>query len=94
MLYNGWPYYAWSAGYDTDDRAEQVKRMYEASSVEELDALVRANEIRYVIVDYDARNSADYAVREDVIAAAYGAVYQEGEGIYRLTVYDTQAVLQ
>ena len=94
MLYNGWPYYAWSAGYDTDYRAAQVKLMYEAASVEELDSLIDVNDIRYIIVDYDARSSADYVVREDIIAKAYEPVYQEGEGVYQLTVYDTQKELR
>ena len=94
MLYNGWPYYAWSAGYDTDYRAAQVKLMYEAASVGELDSLIEANDIRYIIVDYDARSSADYVVREDIIAKAYEPVYQEGEGVYQLTVYDTQKELR
>ena len=94
MLYNGWPYYAWSAGYDTDYRAAQVKLMYEAASVGELDSLIEANDIRYIIVDYDARSSADYVVREDIIAKAYEPVYQEGEGAYQLTVYDTQKELR
>ena len=28
MMYLGWPYYAWSAGYDTYDRAEKAKEIY------------------------------------------------------------------
>ena len=28
MLYCGWPYYAWSAGYDTGYRAGQAVLMY------------------------------------------------------------------
>ena len=50
MLYYGWPYYAWSAGYDTYTRDSEVKRMYEASSVEELDQLIEESNIRYIIV--------------------------------------------
>lgn len=90
MLYQGWPYFAWSAGYDTDYRAGQVKKMYEAGSSEELKALVRENEIRYIVVDSDNRLSADYSVREDVIWDTYEKVYEQGEGEYALTIYDTQ----
>lgn len=90
MLYFGWPYYAWSAGYDTPYREQQVARMFEAETVQELDGLIKENEIRYIIVDNDARSNNSYEVREDVIAAAYSAVYTEGEGDWKLTVYDTE----
>ncbi|MCH5274098.1 MAG: hypothetical protein J1E35_10520 [Lachnospiraceae bacterium] len=90
MLYYGWPYYAWSAGYDTDYRERQVARMFEAETVQELDALIRANGIRYIIVDNEARRNTGYVVREDVIDTAYEAVYTEGEEEWKLTVYDTK----
>ncbi len=64
--------------------------MFEAETVQELDGLIKENEIRYIIVDNDARSNNSYEVREDVIAAAYSAVYTEGEGDWKLTVYDTE----
>ncbi len=36
MLYCGWPYYAWSAGYDTYYRSEQAKLMYSANTPDDL----------------------------------------------------------
>lgn len=93
MLYYGWPYYAWSAGYDTSHREQQVARMFQARSVEALDTLIKENEIRYIIVDNDARTNTEYYVREDVISAAYEAVYTEGEGDWKLTIYDTTKAL-
>ncbi len=93
MLYYGWPYYAWSAGYDTNYREEQVVRMFEAETAEELDSLIKENGIRYIIVDHDARTSTLFTVREDVIDAAYEAVYTEGEGDWKVTVYDTEKLI-
>lgn len=90
MLYYGWPYYAWSAGYDTDYREQQVIQMFQAHSVEELDTLIKENNIRYIIVDNETRTNTLYVVNEDVIASAYEAVYTDGEGAYKTTVYDTQ----
>ena len=48
MLYYGWPYYAWSAGYDTYTREKEVKKMYQASTVEELKELIEEHNIRYL----------------------------------------------
>jgi hypothetical protein len=90
MLYEGWPYFPWSAGYDTDTRSKQVKLMYEASTPKELDSLIKKNHIRFIIVDQDNRNSQDYAVNEENIKATYQSVYHIGEGEGKTTIYDTE----
>ncbi len=90
MLYEGWPYYPWSAGYDTDYRTAQVKKMYEAAAPGELKGLITENKIRFIIVDYENRVSTDYTVNENTISETYECVYSEGEGEWRTAVYDTQ----
>ena len=94
MLYNGWQYFGWSAGYDTAYRNIQVKRMYEAESSQELEELVNENHIRYIIVDFDNRTSEDYEVREDVIASTYEAAYTQGEDEWKFTIYDTRQLVR
>ena len=89
MLYQGWATFAWSAGYDTAYRTEQIKAMYSSTSSEELVNLIDENGIRYIIVDDNCRNSQEYNLREDIIAATYKEVYSEGEGQTKLTIYDT-----
>ena len=89
MLYYGWPYYAWSAGYDTYSRDYEVKKMYQASSVEELDELVTEHDIRYIIVDHDCRTSSEYVVREDVIEAAYETVFEYDTDAWMVRIFDT-----
>lgn len=93
MLYNGWQYFGWSAGYDTAYRDEQVRCMYEAENTEELAWLLQENNIRYIIVDHDNRMSADYEVREDVISSAYEAVFSQDEGDWKFTIYDVKKPL-
>jgi hypothetical protein len=90
MLYEGWPYFPWSAGYNTDYRTKQVKLMYEAKTPKELDTLVKDNNIRYIVVDYDARTSKDYIVNEDNIEETYPCVISEGEGDRKVAIYDAQ----
>jgi len=89
MLYYGWPYYAWSAGYDTYSREREVKKMYEASSVEELDELITEHNIRYVIVDHDCRTSSEYVVREDVIESTYETVFEYDTDAWMVRIFDT-----
>ena len=89
MLYYGWPYYAWSAGYDTNTRDREVKKMYQASSPEELDALITEHNIRYIIVDHDCRTSSEYFVREDVIEMTYETVFEHDADMWMVRIFDT-----
>ncbi len=90
MLYYGWPYYAWSAGYDTYARDREVRRMYEASSSEELKELIEKNSIRYIIIDHDCRTSDEYDVREDVIENTYETVFECDTGKWQVRIFDTK----
>ncbi len=92
MLFMGHQYYAWSAGYDTDYRDWMIRRMYEADTPEELDRLVRENGIRYIVVGIENRESTDYILREENIRAAYECVYEDGEGEWKISIYDTLKV--
>ncbi len=89
MLFEGSAYFPWSAGYDTNKRFLEVARMYEASTPQELNLLCRVNQIRYIIVDRSNRTSELYVINEENINNTYQAVYTEGEGEYKLTIYDT-----
>ena len=89
MLYYGWPYYAWSAGYDTYARDANVKEMYQASSVEDLKRLIKEHNIRYIIVDHDCRTSSEYMVREDVIEAAFETVFEHDTNEWMVRIFDT-----
>ncbi len=93
MLYEGWPYYPWSSGYDTFKRSENVIKMYEAVSPNELDTMVQANNIRFIIVDNNNRGSEDYELNEENIKATYECVYQQDEGDWLLSIYDTRKPL-
>ncbi len=90
MLYYGWPYYAWSAGYDTYAREEEVHAMYEAGTSDKLSALVQKNNIRFIVVDFPARSNEWYYVNEHNIARTYECVYSQGEGDWSFKIYDTQ----
>lgn len=86
MLYYGWPYYAWSAGYDTYLRERYVHSMYEAATPEMLDQLATACGIRFIVVDTAVRTSEEYTVNEDNILRTYGLVYNDGS----THIYDTR----
>ena len=59
MMYNGWPYYAWSAGYDTDKRDAMVNKIYSEKNPEKLRILLKNEHIKYIVIDeFDERDSS------------------------------------
>lgn len=68
MLYSGWPYYAWSAGYDTDDRAETAIKIYTSSNQQEVAYLVESEQINYILYEkgmkYDNYNCSDETIKK------------------------------
>lgn len=85
MLYCGWPYYAWSAGYDTNYRAARAVEIYTAENEEELKGLVEQEKITYILFEEDMEFE-QVKCREDVIASAYPLVYTSEDG--RIRIYE------
>lgn len=77
-IFYGWPYYAWSAGYDTNYRKTVVKRIYSAASSQTLKELVYEHDISYIVVENDNRNSSDYKLNESLIEQTFVEVYSKG----------------
>lgn len=89
MSYYAYPYCAWSAGYDTAERAATVQKIFEASTPTELDYYVYKSDIDYIIVNITVRQCTDYELNEDNIAATYKEVYSSGEGEWEIRIFDT-----
>lgn len=83
MLYNGWPYYAWSAGYDTDTRAKNAIRIYTTDDKDEIKNIVESEEIDYIIYQRGMTYEGNVC-RDDVISKIYKKVFEcDGYIIYR-----------
>ena len=87
MLYMGWPYYAWSAGYDTYGRAEKAKTIYSSTDKEQIKELVKEEKITYILYEEDMEYEG-MECREDVIAATFPLEYQSDDR--RIRIYETQ----
>ncbi len=77
MMYCGWPYYAWSAGYDTYYRAHQQQLIYSTYQVSTLKDLVSEEGITYILYE-DGMTIEGMEAREDTIARAYPLVFDYG----------------
>lgn len=94
MLFYGWPYYAASAGYDTDERDLAVRQMYMADSPGELMELTAQYNIRYIIIDREVKDNLGYSVREDIIEDTFDCVFAcyEGTDLGYLRIFDTKSI--
>lgn len=86
MLYCGWPYYAWSAGYDTGYRAGQAVLIYTTDDPELLKATVKQEKITYILFEEDMEFEQQEC-REDIIRETYPLVYTSKDG--RIRIYET-----
>lgn len=86
MMYMGWPYYAWSAGYDTYYRAAQAKTIYSTINKAELKKLVKQEKITYILYEEGMEYEQQYC-REETIASVYKLVYETEDG--RIRIYET-----
>ena len=83
MLYCGWPYYAWSAGYDTNYRAGVAVEIYTSDSPERVKELVEQEGITYLLYE-ENMTFEENICREDVIAALYPLVYTSDDERIRI----------
>ena len=86
MLYCGWPYYAWSAGYDTNYRAAQAVTIYTTSDSETLKSTVKQEKITYILFE-EGSEFEQQVCQEKTIAATYEKVYETQDG--RIRIYKT-----
>ena len=51
MMYMGWPYYAWSAGYDTIQTVQSIaKQIYSSTDENAVKNLVKQEKITYILI--------------------------------------------
>jgi len=55
----GWPYFAWSAGYDTYARNKLITQIYTSSNRVEICSLLKINNISYLTIQ-DTSNNSDF----------------------------------
>ncbi|MBE6871479.1 MAG: hypothetical protein E7491_05940 [Ruminococcaceae bacterium] len=60
FAYFGWPYYAWSAGYDTYGRQATLERLFHQTDSEKLRKLAKDTGAKYIIIDRDILQRDEY----------------------------------
>lgn len=88
-MYLAWPYFAWSAGYDTYYRTDVAQDIFDGSSVESIRQLARDEHIDYIVIDDALRDSSNYELNEELIKKAFTPVFATKKHGYSMTIYST-----
>lgn len=85
ILYNGWPYYAWSAGYDTDSRAANAITVYTLQDKKEIEKIINQEGISYIYFE-DGMEYEGYECSDETIKEMYECVFEDGD----VKIYKTE----
>ena len=77
--FTGWPYYAWSAGYDTFERQRIFNRIVRPESAETCKRLVIENKISFIVVSPGLYEKNDYDADPDLLKTIFPIVFTDPE---------------
>lgn len=55
-IFNGWTYFAWSAGYDTERRKRVFNRVFTINDPRQIQKMLEKNNIQYIVIDDPLRH--------------------------------------
>lgn len=91
-LFFGWPYYAWGAGYKTEERGQVYRSMLEAKNPAELSQLLAENNIAYVAFDDALRQSNFVHPNEAAYRNSFEKAFEDRENRFgNLVIYRVAA---
>jgi hypothetical protein len=84
LIYFGWTYYAWSAGYDTNSRLKVVKTICGAENADDLLEAIHETQINFILIDSRVRQSKDCHINEDLISQNFVEVFRDDKDNTRI----------
>lgn len=82
-VYNGYPYFTITAGYDISKREQCMKRIYSATDENELRNLAISEGIDYIVIEDQNRNADDYTLNEEIFYKTFTVAFQH----YDITIF-------
>jgi hypothetical protein len=86
----GWPYFTWGSGYQTDKRAELVRRMYNPETKNEYCRLLIENEIDYVQTELVFNNIPSYQINYTFFETNFEPVFIDNKSSFKEKIYSTK----
>jgi hypothetical protein len=78
MEFYGWPYYAWSGGYDTYGREQIFADIVNVNDPNELSKMLNDNNISYILIDDEFLHTTNFTVtNEQLMRDMFSLVYED-----------------
>jgi len=84
-IFLGWPYFSWSAGYNTDMRFAIMKNVFESDTIQKTCRLLQPYSIRYIL--FETNTIEEISFNEERFASWFTRIWQSSSKDYR--IYDT-----
>lgn len=85
-IFYGWPYFAWSAGYETSAREATVRELFRGGDAARVRSLAAQNKIGYLVVE-NGNRTGQYMVNQQFFDQNFPLVYRDAGrdlSIYKL----------
>lgn len=88
----GWPYFSWSAGFDTVKREQLAKQIYEASSKEELCKLLKENKVVYILTEKQFDENSPFKINHGFFNSNFDPVFFNKNSDFKERVFATRDI--
>lgn len=85
-VYNGYPYFTVTAGYDISHREECMRKIYSAAGSDELRALAVSEGIDYIVIEDQNRTATEYDLNEEIFYKTFDVAFKNNN----VTVFKVQ----
>jgi len=76
MVYNGYPYFTVTAGYDITQRERNMKKIYEGINSRPRELAISEG-IKYIVVEEQNRNADEYVLNEELLYQTFRVVFKD-----------------
>jgi len=84
-IFFGWPYFAWSQGYDTENRGEILKELLGSNNKQEACILLKQNNINYIEINLENSPNPDLPSISNLWINSFTPSYKNGSNYF---IYD------
>lgn len=85
-VYNGYPYFTITAGYDISTREKVMKKIYNSTVPDELRQLAVSEGIDYIVVEEQNREATEYDLDESIFKELFTIAFQSND----ITIYEVK----
>ncbi|MBP7177319.1 MAG: hypothetical protein KBA53_14030, partial [Thermoclostridium sp.] len=76
-VYNGYPYFTVTAGYNVDHRSEVMMKIYSSQDPQELRTLAISEGIHYIVIEEQNRSADEYTLSEEVFYNTFPVAFED-----------------